>query len=65
MLGFLARAVRGCIKGCQDEFIAYSNGNIASFGAFAGLNPGDFHGTFRPDGDVVALRDFESILRRR
>ena len=65
VLGVLARTVRGYIKGRQDEFIAYINGNIATFGEFADLNPADFHGALKRDGDAVALREFEMIFQRR
>jgi len=65
VLGVLARTIRGYIKGRQDEFIVYINGNIATFGEFADLNPEDFHGVLKRDGDVMALREFETIFQRR
>jgi hypothetical protein len=65
VLGVLARTVRGYIKGRQDEFIAYINGNIATFGEFADLNPADFRGALKRDGDAVALREFEMIFKGR
>ena len=65
VLGVVARPFRGYIKGRQDEFIAYINGNVATFGEFAELNPKDFHGALRRDGDPVALRDFEVIFLKK
>lgn len=65
LLGFAARPFRGYIKGRQDEFIAYINGNIATFGEFAELSPQDFHPLLKRDGDPVALRDFEALFLKR
>jgi hypothetical protein len=62
LLGAVSRPFRGYIKGRQDEFIAYINGNVATFGEFAELSPKDFHGPLKRDGDVVALRDFEALF---
>ena len=62
LLGFVARPFRGYIKGRQDEFIAYINGNVATFGEFADLNPSDFYGPLKRDGDPVALREFEALF---
>jgi len=62
VLGVLARTVRGYIKGRQDEFIAYINGNIATFGEFADLSPENFHGPLKRDGDLIALQEFESLF---
>jgi len=62
LLGVLARPFRGYIKGRQDEFIAYINGNVATFGEFAELNPRDFQGPLRRDGDPMALREFEALF---
>jgi hypothetical protein len=58
----VARPFRGYIKGRQDEFIAYINGNVATFGEFAEMSPGDFHGPLKRDGDPVALREFEALF---
>lgn len=65
VLGVVARPFRGYIKGRQDEFIAYINGNVATFGEFADLRPQDFHGPLKRDGDLVALRDFEALFMRK
>ncbi|MDP1832057.1 MAG: hypothetical protein Q8K67_08355 [Geothrix sp.] len=62
VLGVMARPFRGYIKGRQDEFIAYINGNVATFGEFAELSPGDFHGPLQRDGDPVALREFDALF---
>jgi hypothetical protein len=60
--GVVARAFRSYIKGRQDEFIAYINGNVATFGEFADLCPGDFYGPLKRDGDPMALREFEALF---
>lgn len=65
LLGFVSRPFRGYIKGRQDEFIAYINGNVATFGEFAELSPRDFHGPLKRDGDPVALREFEALFMGR
>ena len=65
VLGVMSRPFRPYIRGRQDEFIAYINGNIATFGEFADLRPGDFHGPLTRDGDPVALREFEAIFLGR
>ena len=62
VLGVLARPFRGYIKGRQDEFIAYINGNVATFGEFAELSPRDFEGPLKRDGDPVALREYETLF---
>jgi hypothetical protein len=62
VLGVMSRPFRGYIKGRQDEFIAYINGNVATFGEFADLSPKDFHGPLKRDGDPVALREFETLF---
>jgi hypothetical protein len=62
LLGVLSRPFRGYIKGRQDEFIAYINGNVATFGEFADLSPRDFHGPLKRDGDPMALREFEALF---
>lgn len=65
LLGAMARPFRGYIKRRQDEFIAYINGNVATFGEFAELSPRDFHGPLTRDGDAIALRDFETLFLRK
>ncbi len=65
VLGVVARPFRGYIKGRQDEFIAYINGNVATFGEFAELSPRDFHGPLKRDGDPVALREYEALFLRK
>jgi hypothetical protein len=62
LLGLVARPFRGYIKKRQDEFIAYINGNVATFGEFAELSPRDFHGPLKRDGDPMALREFETLF---
>lgn len=65
LLGVVARPFRGYIKHRQDEFIAYINGNVATFGEFAELAPRNFHGPLKRDGDAVALHDFETLFLKR
>jgi hypothetical protein len=62
LLGVVSRPFRGYIKGRQDEFIAYINGNVATFGEFAELSPKDFYGPLKRDGDPAALREFEALF---
>ena len=65
LLGIVARPFRGYIRQRQDEFIAYINGNVATFGEFASVDPQEFHGPLKREGDPVALRDFEALFLRR
>jgi len=65
VLGVMSRPFRPYIRGRQDEFIAYINGNVATFGEFADMSPRDFHGPLKRDGDSIALRDFEAIFLGR
>jgi len=65
VLGMVSRPFRPYIKGRQDEFIAYINGNVATFGEFADLSPQDFHAPLKRDGDPVSLRDFEALFMRK
>lgn len=65
LLGFAAKPFRGYIRGRQDEFIAYINGNIATFGEYATSRPQEFHGPLRLEGDPVALREFETLFLRK
>jgi len=65
VLGVMSRPFRPYIRGRQDEFIAYINGNVATFGEFADMSPKDFHGPLKRDGDPIALREFEAIFLGR
>lgn len=65
LLGFVARPFRGYIRHRQDEFIAYINGNVATFGEFADLSPMDFYAPLKRDGDAIALREFETLFLRK
>lgn len=62
VLGVMSRPFRPYIRGRQDEFIAYINGNVATFGEFADMSPKDFHAPLKRDGDPIALREFEAIF---
>jgi hypothetical protein len=53
------------VRGRQDEFIAYINGNVATFGEFAGLDPREFQGPLRQEGDPEAIRDFQTLFGRK
>jgi hypothetical protein len=65
LLGVVSRPFRPYIRGRQDEFIAYINGNVATFGEFAELSPQNFHGPLQRDGDAIALREFEALFLGR
>lgn len=65
VLGVMSRPFRPYIRGRQDEFIAYINGSVATFGEFADLSPRDFQGPLKRDGDPIALREFEAIFLGR
>jgi len=65
LLGVVSRPFRPYIRGRQDEFIAYINGNVATFGEFAELSPRNFHGPLQRDGDAIALREFETLFLGR
>jgi hypothetical protein len=65
LLGVVARPFRSYIKGRQDEFIAYINGNVATFGEFADLSPQDFYGPLKRDGDALAVREFEALFLKK
>lgn len=65
LLGIIVRPFRGYIRQRQDEFIAYINGNIATFGEFAAVDPLEFQGPLRREGDPVALQDFEKLFGKR
>ena len=64
LLGFAAKPFHGYLKGRQEQFIEYVNANIAGFGEFADLRPGDFEPLLRRDGDLRALREFEQAFAR-
>jgi hypothetical protein len=65
LLGFMAKPFRGYIRARQEEFIAYINGNVATFGEFAELDPEEFRQPLKQEGDTLAVRDFESLFLRR
>jgi len=62
VLGFVAKPFRGYIRHRQEEFIAYINGNIATFGEFAELDPREFHLPLKQEGDTSAVREFEALF---
>ena len=62
LLGFFSQPFRGYIRGRQDEFIAYINGNVASFGESAELDPQEFLGPLKREADPVALANFNALF---
>lgn len=62
LLGFMAKPFRGYIRHRQEEFIAYINGNVATFGEFADLDPQEFRQPLKQEGDVLAIREFETLF---
>lgn len=63
LLGVVSRPFRPYIRGRQDEFIAYINGNVATFGEFTELSPKDFLVPLHRDGDSIALREFMTLFQ--
>jgi len=62
LLGFLSRPFRSYIRQRQQEFIAYINGNIAKGGEFAQIDPLEFRGPLRREGDPNAIAQFDRIF---
>ena len=65
LLGIASRPFQGYIRHRQDEFIAYINSNIATFGQFAELDPKEFRDPLRQEGDAQAVREFELLFHQR
>ena len=65
VLGLVARRFRATSATRQDEFIAYINNNIATFGQFAELDPREFREPLKAEGDPLAFRQFETLFERR
>jgi hypothetical protein len=65
ILGIASRPFHGYIRHRQDEFIAYINNNIATFGAFAEIDPREFREPLVHEGDHVAVREFDALFHRR
>ena len=64
LLSFVTRPWRSYIQRRQQEFIAYIMNNMAQGGAFAEVNPQEFRGPLRKEGDPVAIRQFEEVFGR-
>lgn len=62
LLGVMSRPFRPYIRGRQDEFIAYINGNVATFGEFAQSSPMEFREPLLREGDPEAIRDFSALF---
>ncbi|MCE1228180.1 MAG: hypothetical protein LWX11_01630 [Firmicutes bacterium] len=65
LLGFFSKPFRGYVRGRQDEFIAYINGNVATFGEFAERDPQEFLGPLQREGDPVAIADFKALFGKK
>ena len=65
ILGFISKPFRPHIRHQQDELIAYINRNILLFGEFADLDPREFEGPLKREGDSIAIHDFEQIFSRK
>lgn len=62
LLGVMSRPFRPYIRGRQDEFIAYINGNVSTFGEFAQSSPLEFREPLIREGDPLAIRDFSALF---
>jgi hypothetical protein len=65
LLGLAARPFQGYIRHRQDEFIAYINTNIATFGQFAEIDAREFREPLRREGDPIAIKEFDTLFHRR
>ena len=65
LLGFVAKPFHGYIRKRQDEFIAYINSNIATFGEFADLDPAEFDAPLKRDGDAEVYREYQALFGRK
>jgi hypothetical protein len=63
-LSFVTRPWRRYIQHRQEEFIAYIMNNMAQGGAFAEVDPQEFRGPLRRQGDPVAIRQFDEVFGR-
>jgi len=61
LLGFLTQPFRKYVKGRQDEFIAYTNSNIAIFGESTELNTTEFKDSTLISSDPRVYRDFYKL----
>lgn len=62
LLSFVSRPFRSFIRQRQQEFITYINGNIAKGGEFAQIDPLEFRGPLRREGDPIAILQFDKIF---
>jgi hypothetical protein len=62
LLSLVTRPWRAYIQRRQEEFIAYIMNNMAQGGVFAEVNPLEFRGPLRREGDPVAIRNFEEVF---
>lgn len=62
VLGFMSKPFRSYIRHRQEEFIAYINGNVATLGEFAELEPREFHSPLVQEGDSSVVREFEALF---
>ena len=64
LLGFLTQPFRKYVKGRQDEFIAYINGNIALFGETIDINLVEFGNSLSVSSDKTASKDYEYLFTK-
>lgn len=60
--GLLVQPFRKYVKGRQDEFIAYINGNIALFGETIDINLVEFEKSLSISQDKTARKDYEYLF---
>ena len=61
LLGYLSKPFHRYVQGRQDEFIAYINNNIASFGASTEVNILEFRNSKSISEDPVSSRVFNKL----
>ena len=64
LLGLLVQPFRKYVKGRQDEFIAYINGNIALFGETIDINLVEFGNSLSVSSDKTASKDYEYLFTK-
>jgi hypothetical protein len=64
ILRLVTRPWRAYIQRRQQEFIAYIMNNMAQGGVFAEVNPQEFRGPLRREGDPIAIREFEEVFSK-
>jgi hypothetical protein len=62
LLRFLTRPLRTYVQHRQEEFIGYIMHNMAQGGTFAEVNPLEFRGPLKREGDPIAIHQFEEVF---